>query len=333
MDPYGIFGAKYNQDLSETVAYNNPLFPVYVESAILSIYPDYRYISHWHEDLEFFVLRKGEITYNVNGELVDLPEESGIFVNSRQMHYGFSADHRECEYNCILFSPKLFSGNDWFYHSRIQPVTENPLYPYVVLTREGWKADILKRLDELYDVFKTPEPSETLYFSAYEIILSIMKTFYMHLNVEAFDPKRESTELTALKAMMDYVEEHFAERITLGELAAAGACCKSKCSAIFKKYLHETPVTHITKLRLRKSLAPLLNTDRGISDIAYEHGFGGASYYCETFQKYYGISPLKYRKKHANNVRRPGSLDLTALKTSQAYRPPHATGKGAASMD
>lgn len=41
----------------------------------------------------------------------------------------------------------------------------------------------------------------------------------------------------------------------------------------------------------------LLNTNSSIADIAYGHGFGSTSYYCETFKKYYGISPLIYKKK------------------------------------
>ena len=74
------------------------------------------------------------------------------------------------------------------------------------------------------------------------------------------------------------------------------ACCKSKCSLLFKKYLRDTPITYTTKLRLRKSLSTLLGSNSSIADIAYEYGFGGASYYCETFKKYYGMPPLLYKK-------------------------------------
>lgn len=96
--------------------------------------------------------------------------------------------------------------------------------------------------------------------------------------------------------MITYIEEHFAQRITLENIAAAGTCCKSRCSSLFKKYLRETPMTYTARLRLQKSLTALLNSDKSITEIAYEHGFCGASYYCETFQKYYRTSPLQYRK-------------------------------------
>ncbi len=68
----------FNPDFSETVAYNNPLFPAYVVYGFLTSYPDYSSISHWHKDLEFILIKKGAMTYNVNGRLIDLAEGSPL---------------------------------------------------------------------------------------------------------------------------------------------------------------------------------------------------------------------------------------------------------------
>ena len=235
------------------------------------------------------------MTYNVNGELIDLTERSGIMVNSRQLHYGFSAEHNECEFICILLSPELLSGNEWFCQNYIEPITENPLYPYLYLDGETWKSSILESLNRLYSAFT--EHEELPYFALLEEYLSIMNLLYKNLDVENRTPAKESNELASLRNMITLIEEHFDQRITLENIASAGACCKSRCSSLFKKYLRETPMTYIAKLRLQKSLAPLLNSDKSITNIAYEYGFCGPSYYCETFQKYYGISPLQYRKQ------------------------------------
>lgn len=116
--------SAFNLDLSETVAYNNPLFPTYVRYGLLSLYLDYSAVSHWHEDLEFILVKKGKMTYNVNGELIELSEDKGIMVNSRQIHYGFATEHNECEFICVLFSPELFKGNSWLYENYIEGITE-----------------------------------------------------------------------------------------------------------------------------------------------------------------------------------------------------------------
>lgn len=302
MNGHTRYCSTFNLDFSETVAYNNPLFPAYARYGMLSYYPDYSAISHWHPDLEFILIKKGTMTYNVNGELIELSENNGIMINSRQIHHGFSMEHNECEFICILLSPELLQGNKWFYHNYIEPFTANASFPYLYLSHDGWHADILDKIDMLYHSFGNgcdDIPVDDLsYFEMIESFYYIMKILYKNLPETRQIIKRESTDIASLKNMITYIEEHFMEHITLEDISLAGACCKSKCSRLFKKCLRDTPISYLTKFRLRKSLAALLETDSCITDIAYEYGFCGVSYYCETFRKYYGISPLKYKKEH-----------------------------------
>lgn len=286
----------FNEDASETVAYNNPLFPLYVHLGKLSSYPDYSAISHWHMDLEFIIIKKGQMTYNVNGNLINLTENNGIMVNSRQLHYGFSPEHQECEFVCILFSPELFSGNAWFYQNFIEPVIQNFSCPYLYLDNNGWHNAVLQKLDAIYHCSFTDSAP---YFDLIGLFNGIFQLLYQNITERGAIPKQESEELSSLKNMISYVEEHFADHITLKDLALAGTCCKSRCNILFKKYLRDTPVSYINKLRLRKSLDLLLESDISITNIALTCGFSGASYYCEIFHRYYGISPFQYRKLYS----------------------------------
>ncbi|MBD5524152.1 MAG: AraC family transcriptional regulator [Lachnospiraceae bacterium] len=288
--------SAFNPDASETVAYNNPLFPVYARYGILSSYPDYSAISHWHKDLEFILIKKGSMTYNVNGKLIELSEDNGIMVNSRQLHYGFSAQHNECEFICILLSPELLQGNTWFYQNYIEPVIENASCPYLHLAPLNWQGRILAALEELYHCFADESVQPPAYFASNRYFITIMELLYENLDWKVDNRSTESSGLISLKNMMKYIEDHYMKKLTLESIAQAGTCCKSHCSLLFKKYLNDTPVIYATKLRLRKSLTALLTSDMSITDIAYEYGFCTASYYCETFRKYYGMSPLAYRK-------------------------------------
>lgn len=236
------------------------------------------------------------MTYNVNGKLMELEENSGIMVNSRQLHYGFSAEHNECEFICILLSPELLQVNNWFYQNCIEPITENSSCPYLYLRHDGWMASIMDKLDGMYDSFgEIPAPSLS-YFELINDYFTIMQILYENMEIENQPRRPEPSDLSSLKNMITYIEEHYMERITLADIALSGACCKSKCSLLFKKYLRDTPINYTTKLRLRKSLSTLLGSNSSIASIAYEYGFNGASYYCETFKKYYGMPPLIYKK-------------------------------------
>lgn len=181
MDSISGYRSAFNSDFSETVAYNNPLFPAYVVYGFLSSCPDYSFISHWHEDLEFILVRKGMMTYNVNGRLIELAEGSGIMVNSRQLHYGFSAEHHECEFVCILLSPEFLRVNNWFYQNCIEPLTENAACPYLYLSRNGWMGFIMEKLEGIYDSFGKIPANPLSYFELMDDYFMIMKTLYKNL--------------------------------------------------------------------------------------------------------------------------------------------------------
>lgn len=119
-----------NSDASENVAYNNPDFPAYIKKGQLSRYPDFRAVSHWHDDLEFILILEGQMFYDVNGQKISLQAGEGIFVNSRCFHYGYSDTHTECLFICILLSPQLLSANTYFVEKCLNPLIQNIHFPY-----------------------------------------------------------------------------------------------------------------------------------------------------------------------------------------------------------
>ena len=83
-------------DSSEVIYYNTPDLPVKIIHPSLSDYPGRRVVCHWHEDIELIYIVKGEMNYEINGKTVRLPEHSALFVNARQLHYGFSEGGADC---------------------------------------------------------------------------------------------------------------------------------------------------------------------------------------------------------------------------------------------
>lgn len=90
---------ELKDDRSEKVRYDYTDYPIYIRRALLSEYPGYAAPTHWHDDIEFISVISGEMKYNVNGEIITLRENDGLFVNARQIHFGFSAEKK----NVILF--------------------------------------------------------------------------------------------------------------------------------------------------------------------------------------------------------------------------------------
>lgn len=81
-------------DKSEIINYSYPHAPIYVNKAYLSEYPDFRAVSHWHEDIEFLLAEEGELNYSVNGNKVNVKEGDCIIVNSNNIHFGYSDEKK-----------------------------------------------------------------------------------------------------------------------------------------------------------------------------------------------------------------------------------------------
>ena len=89
------FPMELKDDRSEKITYDRSDYPIYIRQGLLSYYPDYSAPIHWHDDIELIAVLDGEMNYNVNGEIVKLQKGAGIFVNARQMHFGFSDSRTE----------------------------------------------------------------------------------------------------------------------------------------------------------------------------------------------------------------------------------------------
>ena len=281
-----------NSDASENVAYNNPDFPAYIKKGQLSSYPDFRAVSHWHDDLEFILILEGQMSYDVNGQEISLRVGEGIFVNSRCFHYGYSDAHAECLFLCILLSPQLLSINTYFIQNCLNPLIQNSHFPYQKLSPAiPWQNAILRDLETLYEEnLDKMQPFMILEKSAHIFrLLSENMNFFP-------DYDKNAEDILALTAMIGYVQKNYPNKILLKDISSAGNCCKTKCTSLFQKYLSASPMLYLNRYRLEKSIFLLRNTAMSVTEVAYTCGFSNTSYFCELFHKYYHITPRQCRR-------------------------------------
>lgn len=274
-------------DRSERVKYNTAGLPVYFQKGTLSSYPNYAAESHWHDDLEFTVVLSGKMQYNVNGETVTLETGNGIFVNSRQFHYGFSADFTECEFLCVLMHPVLLAASQYIDKKFVTPILNNSKLPYHLLhSTVRWEQKILSAVSK---VFSADELETIILFYTVWNELCKNKHYIVH------QPVCKNSKLNALKNMVSFIQNNYKEKICLADIAKQGAVGKTECCTIFHTYTNTTPIVYLNDFRLRKSAELLTRTDMTISEICYEAGFSDASYFTKTFRNTFHCTPKAYR--------------------------------------
>lgn len=277
-------------DRSEDVQYDFTDYSAYIRKDLLSQY-DYAAVSHWHDDIELIYILSGEMQYQINWETVTLTQGSGIFVNSRQLHYGFSQNRTESEFICIILHPLMLCSTPGMEHQYVMPLMTNLAFPFQLLDEKtAWQSHILNAIQQIYDSKDTPDPE----LKIQSLFFLIWDELYSHAPKDQA-PSKQSHQLSVLKDMVGYMQKHYKEKISLEDIAAAGNVCKSKCCSLYRSYFNQTPISYLTGYRLKKGTDLLKNTDMSITEISYEVGFTGASYFTETFRKYYGCSPTRFR--------------------------------------
>ena len=125
-----------NSDASENVAYNNPDFPAYIKKGQLSRYPDFRAVSHWHDDLEFILILDGQMFYDVNGQKISLQAGEWNFCKQPLLSlWLFRCSYRMSLYLYFCYSPQLLSVNTYFVEKCLNPLIQNIHFPYQPLIR------------------------------------------------------------------------------------------------------------------------------------------------------------------------------------------------------
>ncbi len=285
------------EDASEIVHYENPNIPIYVKYSRLSTFSHMRALGHWHEDIEIMKAVKGKFAYEINGRKFLVQEGDAILVNSRQMHYGYSPDGRDCEFLCILFKPDLLAANAELQAKYVDTITRHPYITGSYLSRENpQEASMLRILDEFF-----PLPGNT--YAGYELeVLSKLYLLWLGwfrlLQPQLLEKVHPSDgNLPAQKRMVEYIYKNYARKLVLGEIAQAGGVCRSKCCEIFKKYLGKTPIEFLNDYRLQVAMNLLAEASHSITEIALACGFASPSYFAEMFLKVKGCTPRSYRRQ------------------------------------
>lgn len=284
---------RLNADGSESVPYDNPVFPFYIRPGFLSSYDNFSALSHWHDDIELIYVQEGHMWYNVSGQIIRLEAGEGIFVNSRQLHYGFSKDYQECTFLCLVIHPSLLSASSYLDKAFVSPLLGSASLPYCLLRANvPWQRNMMACILEAASLYGSAAPEYR-----YQILaMTIWQCLIDGQPDTAMEAPFPSQSLSILKDMIRFIQRNYTDRVTLAQIAAAGNVSKSQCGILFRQHTSQTPMEYLNEYRLREAARLLLGTDKTVLQIALDTGFGGSSYFCEMFRRKHNQSPLQFRR-------------------------------------
>lgn len=290
---------RINQDQKEMKEHGNFPFPVLVSDEILSRYEAGSFMWHWHPEIEFTLVVSGEMLYRINQTDFHLKSGHALFGNANTLHTGHMHHGQDCHYISLTFDPKLIYGYEKsLLHTKyVAPLLQNPKLSSICFDlKETWHQGVIDALIQIHQLSRRKEDffEMQIQLILHQLWLIILEHYSDVLNDDNFINEKN---LDRLKTILSFIQENYAAKISLEDIAGSIHLCKSECCRLFKKHMHESLFDYLLRYRIEKSLPHLMNLNCSITEAAFQVGFADSNYYSKVFRKYMGCTPTGYRSR------------------------------------
>lgn len=98
-----------------------------------------------------------------------------------------------------------------------------------------------------------------------------------------------------LRRVVEHIETHLADTITVAELAAISDLSTAYFARLFRQATGETPHAFILSRRVARVQELLADPDLDLATVAYRAGFSSHAHMTTAFKRKLGLSPVAYR--------------------------------------
>ncbi|MBQ5910984.1 MAG: helix-turn-helix domain-containing protein [Clostridia bacterium] len=250
--------------------------------------------AHYHDFYEVFFFIDGDVDYWIDGSLYRLAPGDILLIHPTELHKPVPAAKIERYERIVLWINKS-------YLSEIENgILENcfdkekPTYNKVLRLAEDKKEQLFALAHSLCEEYHSSEfAAET---GAYSLLLQILVQINRHNNTETpVDSKKFSTP-TLISEILSYINDHYAEKLTLDSIANHFFVSKYHLSHEFKDAVNTSLYRYIIMKRLNEAYT-LLSEGHSANDVCTMCGFGNYSVFFRAFKAEFGISPVECSKQ------------------------------------
>jgi AraC-like DNA-binding protein len=105
-------------------------------------------------------------------------------------------------------------------------------------------------------------------------------------------------DMSLVDTVLDYLQKHMDEAITLDGIASHLDCDKMKILAEFRKSNYQSPIKELAAMRVEHARSLLMRSELTIAQIASRVGYDRLSTFNHFFKRNTGTSPREYRENH-----------------------------------
>lgn len=251
--------------------------------------------THWHEQFQILYFEQGEALIHCHSHPYEVKSGDVVIINSNEIHYGETlCQHLVYHIVKIDLNFLVSSQVDFCQTEYINPLLHGQIRFQNHITQDEGLAE---QVQQIVKEYHQQEIGCELAIKAH--IYHIMVLLLRRYKQEVFhnnEQNRQQKSMHQLRTVLEYMDQHYNENISLTELASLANMSNQHFCRIFKTITGKRPVDYMNYLRINKAVILLSESDFNISEIAMAVGFDDSNYFSRLFKKYQKKSPSAMRK-------------------------------------
>ncbi len=250
--------------------------------------------AHWQHDLEMIYLLNGSALLSIDGESQTLVQGEFVVIDSNRI-YELSCKDSFMEIRIRvnreyleMNAGHLAGGQGAYrYSCRRDELNEEKLGPYLKM------CELFKSLTPLY----ITEPTGYRLMSE-SIILEILFHLVRHFAVPVREDENDERwkDQDRIHKILDYIEAHYAEPLSLNDVAGEFGLSREYFSRLFHKRIGIPFSQHLIRTRIAHFHNELVSTDKPVMELLDSCGITNYRQFSKLFKETYGCSPRELRR-------------------------------------
>ncbi|WP_028558740.1 helix-turn-helix transcriptional regulator [Paenibacillus pinihumi] len=255
---------------------------------------------HYHKEVELIVVHEGSMNVQTPSYTHKLAPGDVAIIGSSQLHLSHKPAGGTLVYTVLhvdlqrYFDPAMMMYYRHF-SELVRPLDElNYIFQEYVEARKE-TADMISSIhDEIMGKRKGYEIAASMHIK--HLLLTLLRYDRREL-LQSYDFVDDSV----MRPILDYVNNHLAERIDMDEVSKIARMNYSSFSKYFKKSIGVSFVDYVNRQRIRKAEYELITGSASVSEIAARVGIGNMAHFYELFRRYNDCTPKEYKHKLLSN--------------------------------
>lgn len=254
----------------------------------------YRMNVHWHQETEIIYVRKGRLRLYLDGSEAQMEVGDLTLIGSGVIHGG---EPENCLYECIVFDSKAMLPNVDSVRRQLKPLQQNNIF-----LKNGEiesKAEFQYETERLFRICQ-----EGILGRESELcgaMLSFLSGALRAGGCMDGVAGRSWQRAEQLKPALEYIEQHYAQHISLQTLAELTGFSPKYFCRYFRGIVHRSPIDYLNYYRVERAAAFLSENDMNVAEVAALCGYADSSAFIKQFRKYKGFTPKQYKLRMAEN--------------------------------